>query len=232
MRIIPVLDIKGGLVVRGVMGDRQAYRPIETPLSDSADPVAVATGLARLGDFPAFYVADLDAIEGRPPNAAVLSALGEAFPDTEFWVDAGLRTAADAERLQRAPRQHAVMGTESIADAAVLAALTRPKRVILSLDFRGDAFLGPPEILQDATLWPDRVIVMTLARVGSGAGPDLDRLGAIVARAEGRAVYAAGGVRGPEDIEALEQAGIAGALIATALHDGRLSPEALRRFCR
>lgn len=168
MRIIPVLDIMGGRVVRGAMGERQAYRPIETPLSDSADPVAVAKGLARLGDFSAFYVADLDAIEGRPPNAAALSALSEAFADTAFWVDAGLRTAAEAERLQQAPRQHAVMGTESIADAAVLAALTRPERAILSLDFKGDAFLGPPEILQDTRLWPDRVIVMTLARVGSG----------------------------------------------------------------
>lgn len=231
MRIIPVLDIMGGLVVRGVMGDRQAYRPIETPLSASADPVAVAKGLAGLGDFPAFYVADLDAIEGRPPNAAALCALTEAFPDTEFWVDAGLRTAAEAERLQQAPRQHAVMGTESIVDSAVLAALTDPERAILSLDFKGDAFLGPPEILQDSAHWPDRVITMTLARVGSGAGPDLDRLGAIVARAEGRAVYAAGGVRGAGDLEVLEQAGIAGALVSTALHDGRLLPEALRRFC-
>lgn len=232
MRIIPVLDIMGGLVVRGVMGERQAYRPIETPLGAGADPVAVAKGLARLGDFSAFYVADLDAIEGRPPNAAALSALGESFPDTAFWVDAGLRTAAEAECLQRAPHQHAVMGTESIADAAVLAALPHPERAILSLDFKGEAFLGPPEILQDTTLWPDRVIVMTLARVGSGAGPDLDRLGAIVARAEGRAIYAAGGVRGPGDLEVLEQAGIAGALVSTALHDGRLSSEALRRFGR
>lgn len=232
MRIIPVLDIMGGLVVRGVMGERRAYRPIETALSAGADPVAVAKGLAGLGDFPAFYVADLDAIEGRPPNAAALSALGEAFPDTEFWVDAGLKTAAEAECMQQAACRIAVMGTESIADAAVLAALTRPERVILSLDFRGDAFLGPPEILQDADLWPDRIIVMTLARVGSGAGPDLERLGAIVARAGGRAVYAAGGVRGPDDLEVLQQAGIAGALVSTALHDGRLSPEALGRFCR
>lgn len=230
MRIIPVLDIMGGLVVRGVMGERRSYRPIETPLSASADPVAVAKGMARLGAFPAFYIADLDAIEGRVPNAATLAALAEAFPDTEFWVDAGFGTAADAGAILRLPRHVAVIGTESIADASVTAALPHPERVILSLDFKGDAFLGPHEVLDDASLWPDRVIVMTLARVGSGAGPDLERLGAIVARAEARAVYAAGGVRGPEDIEALEQAGVAGALVSTALHDGRLSPEALRRL--
>lgn len=230
MQIIPVLDIMGGLVVRGVQGERRNYRPIKTPLADGAEPVAVARGLAKLGTFPAFYVADLDSIEGQTQNKAAVAALSAAFPKTEFWVDAGLRTAAEAESLQQAPRQHAVMGTESIVDAAALAALTCPERAILSLDFKGDAFLGPPEILENTRLWPDRVIVMTLARVGSGAGPDLDRLGTIAARAGGRAVYAAGGVRGPEDIAALERAGLAGALVSTALHDGRLSPDDIRRF--
>ena len=52
-------------------------------------------------------------------------------------------------------------------------------RIVLSLDFRGDAFQGPQEILAEPALWPQRVIVMTLARVGSGAGPDLERLAAI-----------------------------------------------------
>ena len=66
---------------------------------------------------------------------------------------------------------------------------------MLSLDFRGDAFQGPQEILTDPALWPRRVIVMTLARVGSGAGPDLARLAAIGSIAGGREIYAAGGVR-------------------------------------
>jgi uncharacterized protein related to proFAR isomerase len=38
-------------------------------------------------------------------------------------------------------------------------------------------------------------------------------------------------VRGESDIVALEEAGIAGALVATALHDGRLSPAVLARHC-
>ena len=63
---------------------------------------------------------------------------------------------------------------------------------------------------------------MTLARVGSGAGPDLTRLAAIQSVAGGRELYAAGGVRDASDLSALKRAGAAGALIATALHDGRL----------
>src|SRR5262249_11955949 len=88
--------------------------------------------------------------------------------------------------------------------------------------FRGDTFQGPRGILDDPSAWPARVITMTLARVGSGAGPDVERLAEVRRRAEGRRVYAAGGVRDAADLAALAHAGIAGALVATALHDGRL----------
>ena len=75
MRIIPVLDLKGGEVVRAEKGRRDLYRPIVTPLCDGSDPVAVAEGLRTLFPFPVFYIADLDAIEGRAPNIAALTRL-------------------------------------------------------------------------------------------------------------------------------------------------------------
>jgi phosphoribosylformimino-5-aminoimidazole carboxamide ribotide isomerase len=79
-------------------------------------------------------------------------------------------------------------------------------------------------LLEDTTLWPERIIAMTLARVGSGEGPDLDRIAAIAAKAgESRRVYAAGGIRHRADIEAARAAGAAGALVATALHAGTIT---------
>jgi phosphoribosylformimino-5-aminoimidazole carboxamide ribotide isomerase len=93
---------------------------------------------------------------------------------------------------------------------------------VLSLDFRGEGFLGPPAVLSAADAWPHRVIVMTLARVGSGAGPDLARLDEIRHRAGPRKIFAAGGVRGGEDLIELAQRGVSGVLIATALHDRRI----------
>ena len=228
MQIIPVLDIMGGVVVRGAGGDRANYRPIVTPLAAGPDPVAVANGLMALADFPAFYVADLDAIEGRAPNRAALDQLLEAFPQTQFWIDAGVRTRADVKRILAVPRLVAVIGSESVAAADVVTGHADSDRAVLSLDFRGEAFLGPAELLDDAARWPRRVVVMTLAKVGSGAGPDLARLAAIAGRAGGRSVFAAGGVRDVADVAALRDAGIAGALVSTALHDGRLSPATLR----
>jgi uncharacterized protein related to proFAR isomerase len=40
--------------------------------------------------------------------------------------------------------------------------------------------------------------------------------------AEGREIYAAGGVRNAADLLALKQAGVSGALIATALHERKI----------
>jgi phosphoribosylformimino-5-aminoimidazole carboxamide ribotide isomerase len=95
---------------------------------------------------------------------------------------------------------------------------------VLSLDFQGDAFLGPRQLLNDASLWPAEVIVMTLDRVGNSNGPALERLASIVSRAEGRRIYAAGGVRNAADIQALQRIGVVGALTTTALHSGTLIP--------
>jgi phosphoribosylformimino-5-aminoimidazole carboxamide ribotide isomerase len=112
----------------------------------------------------------------------------------------------------------------------VLAALG-PEGFVLSLDYRGGALLGKEEIERRMELWPSRLILMTLDRVGTSGGPAIDGLRQLRERAVPRAVFAAGGVRGEADIVVLEEAGIAGALVATALHDGRLSPEALARRC-
>jgi hypothetical protein len=115
-----------------------------------------------------------------------------------------------------------VLGSETQVDAALVRHFAGGTCVALSLDFRGPSFQGPPELLDDTDCWPQTVIAMTLARVGSGAGPDLDRLGGVRDAAPGRKVYAAGGVRDIDDLITLKRAGIAGALVASCLHDGRL----------
>jgi phosphoribosylformimino-5-aminoimidazole carboxamide ribotide isomerase len=66
------------------------------------------------------------------------------------------------------------------------------------------------------------VIVLDLARVGTGAGVDLALMRRVRAAAPHAALFAGGGVRGPDDLSRLADAGCDGALVATALHDGRL----------
>lgn len=210
-------------MVRAERGRRDSYRPIVTPLCDGSDAVAVAEGLRTLSAFPAFYVADLDAIEGRPPNTAAIARLRAMPAAPELWVDAGV---ADAEALGAAlaePSLRPVLGSESQRDDSLLRRFHNHPDLILSLDFFADGFRGPPSLLDRADLWPANVIVMTLARVGAAAGPDLARLAEIKARAGTRDVIAAGGVRGEADIRALSSLGIAAALVSTSLHNGMLT---------
>ncbi|MDH6234387.1 phosphoribosylformimino-5-aminoimidazole carboxamide ribotide isomerase [Mesorhizobium soli] len=224
MRIIPVLDLKGGQVVRAEQGRRDRYRPIVTPLSGSADIVAVAEGLRSVHPFSTFYIADLDAIEGGIPNGEALARLTAATPGApELWVDAGLADMAGFAAALATPSLCPVLGSESQKDAGALRRFRDRHDLILSLDFFAEGFRGPAELLDNAELWPNRVIVMTLAKVGSAAGPDFARLREIKARAGEREVIAAGGVRHETDLRELAGLGISAALVATSLHDGTLT---------
>lgn len=223
MEIIPVVDLKGGSVVRARMGRRDQYRPIETPLSPTSDPADVARGLLSIHPFATLYIADLDAIEGRGDNRIALIRLRAEFPQLALWVDNGISDCRGAEDWLAAGWGQLVLGSEAQPDVTLVRHFAGDTRVALSLDFRGRSFQGPPALLEEAGCWPQKVIAMTLARVGSGAGPDLDRLCSIRDAAPGRRVYAAGGVRDAADLLALKRAGIAGALVASCLHDGRLT---------
>ncbi len=220
MEVIPVIDVRHGVAVHARQGQRSDYRPLLTPLAPSSDPGAVARGLLSLFPFRTLYVADLDGIDGRGRDKELAAQLAAAAPGTALWIDDG-GLPDEARPIGVVP----VVGSESLAGADDLKRLrkARPGRCVLSLDFRGDRFLGPQALIEDAALWPERVIVMTLARVGAGEGPDLERVAAIVARAKGRRVYAAGGVRHRDDLEAVRVAGAAGALVATALHAGAIT---------
>jgi len=225
MLIIPVIDVRHGLAVRAVRGDRSNYQPLVTPLAASADPVDVARGYMQLFPFKALYIADLDGIEGRGENNDLLRHLREDAGAAEVWVDDGASSLPSA--LSPSIRQ--VLGSESLASGIPKDARAS-RDWILSLDFRGDEFQGPREILDDAGTWPDRVIVMTLARVGANEGPDYARLKSIITRAGSRQVFAAGGVRGRDDLLALREAGAAGVLVASALHDGKIKTGDLREI--
>jgi phosphoribosylformimino-5-aminoimidazole carboxamide ribotide isomerase len=225
MEIIPVLDLKGGTVVHAKQGQRDTYRAIQSPLCATSTATDVLAALLRLHRFQSVYIADLDAIEKTGDHSSVIAELARRHSAVEFWIDNG-NPAAITD-----PKHHNVrhvLGSESTSAAESLQTIA--PTVILSLDFRGADFLGPAALLENPFLWPDRIIVMTLARVGSGDGPDFERLASVQQRAGARRVYAAGGVRSHADLQALSQAGAAGVLVASALHDGRLTPADLADF--
>jgi phosphoribosylformimino-5-aminoimidazole carboxamide ribotide isomerase len=233
MRVIGVIDLKDGLAVHAVRGERQRYRPVRSGLVDGADPVAVARALRdRLG-LRELYVADLDAIAGGRGHDDVLRALAT---EAELMVDAGVGDAAGVERVLSLGAARAIVGTETLKNAAAFAELPLD-RLVLSLDMRAGrvlardpelATLGPGEALARLTRAGLReAIVLDLARVGSGEGPDVGLLGELHGRFPQLALLAGGGVRDAADLRALGQAGAAGALVATALHNGAIGRDDL-----
>jgi phosphoribosylformimino-5-aminoimidazole carboxamide ribotide isomerase len=220
---VPVIDLMAGQVVHARAGNRDHYRPLAgSHIAADPEPATVVAGLLALHPFRRLYIADLDAILKRGHHLETVADLHERFPQVELWVDAGVSQGTDIEALLGLQGVRPVLGSESQRDPQLLASFQGEPRLILSLDLRGTDRLDPAGLFEQPELWPDDLIVMTLGRVGANRGPDMDVLREMAARSGGRRLWAAGGVRDLADLLALRDLGCAGALIATALHDGRL----------
>lgn len=232
--LIPVIDLKDGMVVHAREGRREQYQPLRSRLVEGAEPLHVVQALLALHPFQTLYIADLDAIERRGDNLGIIRSLRALHPSLDLWADTGINDHAGLARWLDAGLGRPVIGSESVADAAFVAGLHEHGEqscAVLSLDFRGAHFQGPPALLnQPARYWPPRVLAMNLHRVGSDHGPDLALIVELAKRIGGCNVYAAGGVRSTGDLECIVAAGAAGALLASALHDGRLGSADLARF--
>lgn len=227
--VVPVLDLKDGVVVharagkQAHAGKRAEYRPIATPFAPPHDALAIARALLGITFSPTLYIADLDAILGRGNNYELCQALADALPGVDLWIDAGFCNLDDCA-FWLPLGATLVIGSETIRSLDDWKAIRDSfgSNLVLSLDFDEQGLRGPKELFSDATLWPDNVILMSLGRVGTETGPDLDLLKKTVARAGGRAVYVAGGVAAYDDVAAVAGGGARGVLVATALHSGAI----------
>jgi phosphoribosylformimino-5-aminoimidazole carboxamide ribotide isomerase len=221
MFLVPVLDLRHGRAVHAVRGERAAYRPVHSALVADSAPVAVACALLDAAHSRTLYVADLDALLGEPPQAAMLRALLAALPGCALWLDAAFADIDAARTLLHEldpARVTPVFGSESARAVQPL-----PDGAMLSLDARHGAPLDPAGWWQRPDQWPKHVIAMSLDRVGSGDGPDLAALRTLQQRAPHVRVIGAGGIRDTRDLDACAAAGAHAWLVASALHDGRAS---------
>lgn len=218
VRVVGVIDLVGGTAVHAVRGERERYRPLGDPLE-----------LARRYGVDELYVADLDAIAGGPVQTAIIAALAR---EARVMVDAGVSEPEHADAL-RDLGVRVVVGTETLPDARALDRLLGPDasaEIVLSVDLRDGRVLSRDSQLAGLSALdalarlrrPREVIVLDLARVGTGAGPDIATIAEIHAAFPDLELLAGGGVRDADDLRALADAGAAGALVGTALHRGAL----------
>ena len=234
MLILPVLDLLNGIVVRGVGGRRDEYRPVKSVLTSSIEPLDVARAFRKKLGLTTLYVADLNGILHQRPNIDVVLQL--AADGFEMWVDGGVRSLGEVSRLLSAGAVKVIVGLESLPDVRLLVALVGEfgaERIVFSLDLKA----GQP-LLGDAR-WPaaspldiahsviaagfTQLIVLDLASVGELRGPStLDLCRSIRQFAPNIRLTTGGGVRHADDLVPLSAAGIDSILLATSLHNGSI----------
>ena len=220
----------GGKAVLAKQGLRDRYKPLQTKFCSDSDPIAVLGAFLSLHPFKTIYIADLDSLMGHGNNLRIIANLTAKFPAVEFWIDQGLVDISAHVKYPN-PQIVRVIGSESIDDQSLLSLYERDKQdFILSLDFSAEGLLGPSTLSINADRWPRRLIIMSLAHVGSTRGPDWTRIKYYLNRRPPKSIYAAGGVRSEDDLDRLAGLGISGVLLASALHTGSLDPDALIKY--
>jgi HisA/HisF family protein len=241
MRVVGVIDLQAGTAVHAVRGERERYRPVSSVIGGAdGDARALARGFRAELALDELYVADLDAIVGEGENSASIGALAR---DARVMVDAGVSEPARAQALLDLGAHRVIVGTETLTGPDALDQLLAELpdgALVLSVDLRDGRVLSPDAQLAglsglDAVARLHRLglreaIVLDLARVGSGAGPDVALIAEIHGAFPDLELLAGGGVRTVDDLRALDAAGAAGALVATALHSGVIGPRELAQL--
>ena len=235
MRILPVIDLLHGEVVRGIGGRRSEYRPIRSCLTDSTRLIDVAEAFRDTFGFTELYLADLDAILGGEPAFEQYAALrNRGF---RLWLDAGVRNLEDANRLSQAGIETIVLGLETLSEPWEFLRILRelgPERVVFSLDMKegkplarsanwlaGDALELARWIIH---VGGRRLLLLDLAHVGGYGGPGTESLCTALAKSDPQVeISTGGGIRDSEALKRMHGLCVANVLVASALHDGLIT---------
>ncbi len=241
MQIIPVLDILNQIVVHGVAGHRDLYRPIQSHLTQSSQPLDVARALRDEFLISEFYVADLDAIMYGKPNLDLYAKLLDA--GFTFLLDCGLRRASDVKPLKSLQGLSIIAGLETLAAPQELGQLVQewgPQQIIFSLDLKNGkpivnavsenefATIDDPLTIAELSIQQgiQQLILLDLAQVGTGRGTGTEELCfTLRTRHSNLHLITGGGIRNQDDFLKQVKLGANGVLVASAIHDGRIGRE-------
>lgn len=242
MRLIPSLDLRGGLCVRLLRGDFGAETRYEI------DPKHLMARYRSLGA-RLMHLVDLDgARDGTLGNRALLGELAGSA-GMSLQVGGGIRDRATVEDLLGAGIDRVIVGSAAIEHADEVVRWMRDfggERIGLALDVRLDAS-GVPRVqtrgwtqATATSLWDAlahytdaglrHVLCTDIARDGALQGPNLALYHECVRRHPSLHWQASGGVRDASDLEALAATGVTGAVSGKALLEGRVDEHSMRRW--
>jgi phosphoribosylformimino-5-aminoimidazole carboxamide ribotide isomerase len=236
----PAIDLMGGRVVRLLQGKREAVTFYDEPPAEAAKRFA-AEGADGI------HVVDLDAAFGAENNRNNRKEIEEILSVSEAFgmavqVGGGFRSQEAVEDfLEGVSTARAVVGSLPFLDRPAFIHLLRKSsspslasRIVVALDckdgrptVRGwteDAGAGDAVFVARsfAALGVSTLLVTDVACDGAMTGPNLGLLSAVRAVFAGE-ILASGGMRGEEDLTAVDSAlagGPRGAIFGRALHGG------------
>jgi phosphoribosylformimino-5-aminoimidazole carboxamide ribotide isomerase len=238
LKIIPVIDILNGTAVHAIRGERKKYQPLRSVLCSSADPLDIASTFESLG-FKSLYLADLDAILGKPANFSLFQRI-VAKTGLELMVDAGIADVTKAKRVLETGVTKIIIGSETLGSLDFLNQTIKAfgeDKVVVSIDLKEGMVLSRSEVVKsmDALSFAKKlvktgifqVILLDLDRVGTEYGINSAVLEDILEKTS-LEVFVGGGIKGILELEELRKLGVSGALIATILHNGKLKIDELK----
>lgn len=234
--LIPVIDIRHGIAVHAIAGDRSNYRPLRSSIVSGVEPARILLQLAeQLPSLKTCYVADLDAIEGRDVNRCVMAEMVRV--GVSLLVDAGSDAPDHVESLLDLGVETVVISSESCSDLEHLALLVRQfgsSQICASIDLKAGMLVTKDPRWRNRSSLDfaghvvesgfTQAIVLDLIAVGTSCGiPTLSVCKTISNRFQDLDVITGGGVRSWDCFVDAERAGVRGVLVGSALHDGRLA---------
>ena len=227
-QLVPAVDVVGDEAVRLRQG------AFDSVVARAGDPVGLVAAYAEASP-PLIHVVDLDGARAGSIRPELVRMLVAAAGETPVQASGGIRSLADAQALLAAGAARVVVGTAALADEDALGEFAGElgDRLVVAVDARGGRVavagwtrttdLTPEDVAERcAAAGVTRLLCTAIDRDGTMGGPDLALLGRVHQRS-GLAVLAAGGIRSEEDLNALAELGLEGAVVGRALLEGAIS---------
>lgn len=229
--VLPVLDLMDGKVVHAVAGQRSSYQPLVSRWTSCADdPIQLTTALKEQLRLTEFYVADLDALQGQGSQTELIEKL--IAQGYRIWLDAGIQSIDEANAWLDRGVHRVIVAGESLPSVSLLEQLADAvdvTRLVYSLDLVAGQVRCRPGVFDSMTpleivtvafgLGIRKFIILDTASVGISKGPATITLCQDIRdRYPDCELISGGGVRGIQDIELLQAAGVNRVLVSTWLH--------------